>query len=245
MYKIGNVGHQQRELRFPLGILHCHSLPPACWERGAKALIPIGSLYRECRKQVGDSTQCLHISLDVASWRSAYAPFPPRKHCWPLVQVLESLLSINHWHRPAKIGAIWADRVAHICQRHWVGHMSLAMFYFFLACVLQKRVAQCVGTSCREVHLRKASCSMSLKLRERQSCCNCEQCAKAEPKISSTSAWDRSTVCSCWQLAQAAEPILLKSVGKASATMPASRKQQSGKHRFGCAASGSGMPKLM
>ena len=150
MYKIGNVGHQQRELRFFLGILHCHSLPPACWERGAKALIPIGSLYRECRKQVGDSTQCLHISLDVASWRSAYAPFPPRKHCWPLVQVLESLLSINHWHRPAKIGAIWADRVAHICQRHWVGHMSLAMFYFFLACILlevacnlQKRVAPC------------------------------------------------------------------------------------------------------
>ena len=37
---------------------------------------------------------------------------------------------------------------------------------------------------------------MILKLRERQSCCNCEQCAKAEPKISSTSAWDRSTVCS-------------------------------------------------
>ena len=32
-----------------------------------------------------------------------------------------------------------------------------------------------------------------------------------------------------------AEPIL-KSVGKASATMPASRKQQSGKHPFGCAA---------
>ena len=116
---MGNVGHQQRELRFPLGILHCHSLPPACWERGAKALIPVGSLYRECREQVGDSTQCLHISLDVASWRSAYAPFPPRKHCWPLVQVLESLLSIDHWHRPAKIGAIWADRVAHICQRHW------------------------------------------------------------------------------------------------------------------------------
>ena len=26
-----------RELRFPLDILHCHSLPPACWKRGAKA----------------------------------------------------------------------------------------------------------------------------------------------------------------------------------------------------------------
>ena len=55
-YKIGNVGHQQRELRFPLGILHCHFLPPACWERGAKALIPIGSLYCEWRKEVGDPT---------------------------------------------------------------------------------------------------------------------------------------------------------------------------------------------
>ena len=54
--EIGNVGHQQRELRFPLGILHCHSLPPACWERGAKALIPIGSLYCEWRKEVGDPT---------------------------------------------------------------------------------------------------------------------------------------------------------------------------------------------
>ena len=188
----------------------------------------------------------MRISLAVACWRCAYPPFPLRKHCWSLVQVLESLLSIDHWHRPAKLGAIRTSRVTHICQ----GHMSFAMFCFFFVCILlesayclQQRMAPCkagVETSCREVHLRKASCSMILKLRERQSCCNCEQCAKAEPKISSTSAWDRSTVCSCWQLAQAAEPILLKSVGKASATMPASRKQQSGKHRFGCAASGSG-----
>ena len=37
-----------------LGILHCHSPPPACWKRGAKALIPIGSLCRECRKQIGE-----------------------------------------------------------------------------------------------------------------------------------------------------------------------------------------------
>ena len=42
----------KRELRFPLGILHCHSLPPACWEREAKALIPTGSLYCEWRKEV-------------------------------------------------------------------------------------------------------------------------------------------------------------------------------------------------
>ena len=54
-----------------------------------------------------------------------------------------------------------------------------------------------------------------------------------------------NSFCNCWQLAQAAEPFLLKSVSKASATMPASRKQQSGKHPFGCAASGSSMPKLM
>ena len=39
--KIGNVGHQQRELRFRLGILHCHSLPPACWERGARLSFPL------------------------------------------------------------------------------------------------------------------------------------------------------------------------------------------------------------
>ena len=84
------------------------------------------------------------------SWWSAYAPFPPRKHCWPLVQVPESLLSIDHWHRPAKLGAIRAGRVAHICQKHWVGHVSLAMFCFFLVCVLleiarnlQRRIAPC------------------------------------------------------------------------------------------------------
>ena len=139
------------------------------------------------------------------------------------MQVVESLLSINHWHRLAKIGAIWADRVAHICQRHLVGHVPRHVLLFpclriARSCVqpAKARRAMCsrdgVETSCGEVHLRKASCSMILKLRERQSCCNCEQCAKAEPKISSTSAWDRSTVCSCWQLAQAAEPVLLKSV---------------------------------
>ena len=39
--KIGNAGHQQRELRFRLGILHCHSLPTACWERGARLSFPL------------------------------------------------------------------------------------------------------------------------------------------------------------------------------------------------------------
>ena len=91
-----------------------------------------------------------------------------------MVQVLESLLSIDHWHRPAKLGAIRTGRVTHICQRHWVGHMSLAMFCFFfvcilleLACYLQKRIAPCkagVETSCREVHLRKASYAVILSL---------------------------------------------------------------------------------
>ena len=163
----------------------------------------------------------MHFSLAVASWRCAYTPFPLRKHCWSLVPVLESLLSIDHWHRPAKLGAIRTSRVAHICQ----GHMSFAMFCFFfvcilleIACYLQKRMAPCkagVEASCREVHLRKASYAVILSL-------------------------GRINSLSCWRLAQAVEPILLKSVGKASATMPASRKQQSGKHRFGCAASGSG-----
>ena len=44
------------KLRFPLGILHCHSLPPACLERGAEALIPIGSQSCEWREEVGDPT---------------------------------------------------------------------------------------------------------------------------------------------------------------------------------------------
>ena len=163
----------------------------------------------------------MHISLAVAYWRCAYPPFPLRKHCWSLVQVLESLLSIDHWHRPAKLGAIRTSRVTHFCQ----GHMSFAMFCFVFVCIsleiayyLQKRMAPCkagVQTSCREVHLRKASYAVILSL-------------------------ERINCLSCWRLAQAVEPILLKSVGKASATMPAFRKQQSGKHRFGCAASGSG-----
>ena len=75
-------------------------------------------------------------------------------------------------------------------------------------------------TSCSEVHLRKASCSMMRKFREGLSCCGCEQCAKVEPKISMTSVWDKSTVCSCWQLTHAAVPILLKSDGRQSATTP-------------------------
>ena len=69
--------------------------------------------------------------------------------------------------------------------------------------------------------------SMMRKFRERLSCCSCEQCAKVEPKISMTSVWDKSTVCSCWQLTHAAVPVLLKSDGRWSATTPASKKQQS------------------
>ena len=69
-----------------------------------------------------------------------------------------------------------------------------------------------VEASCSEVHLRKASYAVILSL-------------------------GRINSLSCWRLAQAVEPILLKSVGKASVTMPASRKQQSGKHRFGWASS--------
>ena len=80
-----------------------------------------------------------------------------------------------------------------------------------------RHVKQEVETSCREVHLRKASYAVILSL----------------GRINSLQLLAART--------QAVEPILLKSVGKASATMLASRKQQSGKHRFGCAASGSGI----
>ena len=65
-------------------------------------------------------------------------------------------------------------------------------------------------TSCREVHLRKASYSVILSLGQINSLQSLAACTGGEP-------------------------ILLKSVGKASATMPASRKQQFGKHRcFDC-----------
>ena len=78
-------------------------------------------------KEIGNPAWCLHFSLAVASWLF-FPPFPLRKHCWSLVQVLESLLSIDHWHRPAKLRALRTSRVTHICQ----GHMSFAMFLLFL-----------------------------------------------------------------------------------------------------------------
>ena len=87
-------------------------------------------------------------------------------------------------------------------------------------------------TSCSEVHLRKASCSMIRKFRGRLSCCSCEQYAKVEPKISMTSVWDKSTVCSCWQLTHAADPILLN---LAAGIARQCRLPGSSKHRFGYA----------
>ena len=48
---------------------------------------------------------------------------------------------------------------------------------------------------------------------------------------------DRSTICNCWQRAQAAGPTQMKSGGRESETIPASRKQHSGKHLFGFAGS--------
>ena len=142
LYKIGNVGHQQRELRFPLHILHCHSPPPACWEREAKALIPLDC---EWRTEVGDPTQCLRFSLAVASWRCAYAPFPLRKHCWSLVQVLESLLSIDHWHRPAKLGAI---ELPTFVKGIGSGICPSPCFAFSLFACCSKLRATCKSASC-------------------------------------------------------------------------------------------------
>ena len=75
--KIGNVGHQQRELRFPLDIHHCHSQPPACSERRAEALTPIGSQQSEWRKEVG---QCLRILLAALCCQSACPPFQSQVH---------------------------------------------------------------------------------------------------------------------------------------------------------------------
>ena len=55
---------------------------------------------------------------------------------------------------------------------------------------------------------------MIRKFRESLRCCNCEQCAKVEPSVSVMSVRDRSTICSCWQRAQAAGPTQLKSGGR-------------------------------
>ena len=177
---------------------HCKNCFVAC-KAGVKQV-----RHCEWRKEIGNPTQCLHISLAAAYWRCAH-PFRLQKHCWSLVQVLESLLSLDHWHRPAKLGAMRTGRVTHI-----FGNVSFAMFCFFFVCILleiachlQKRMAPCkagVETSCREVHLRKASYAVILSM-------------------------GRINSLSCWRLAQAVKPVLLKSVGKASATMPASRKQ--------------------
>ena len=158
----------------------------------------------------------------------------------------EDLSSAGEWHHPSQqalfvcfcLSTDFAGQespsLAH-APRHV--HMYLAMFCFSLLTNCSKlRATRCMGgmqTSWSKVLLRKASCSMICKFWGRLSCSTCEQHAKVEPKSSMTHFWDKSTVCSCWQLMHAAVPILLKSDGRKSATMSASRKQQSGKFRFG------------
>ena len=135
MYKIGNVGHQQRELRFPLDILHRHYLPPAVEERRTKALAPIGSLRSEWQEEVmvllGVCTFFLpympgnHPFLELESWflallttHVALAPLLPRKHYWSLALGLDSLLAKDRLHHSASLEATWACRSARICQKH-------------------------------------------------------------------------------------------------------------------------------
>ena len=81
------------------------------------------------------SAWCLRIFLAVYAWKSpfpsarklrlalltanvALAPFLPRKHCWPVVQDLESLLARDRLHQSARLEATWACRNARICQKH-------------------------------------------------------------------------------------------------------------------------------
>ena len=101
----------------------------------------------------------------------------------------------------------------------FVKGMSFAMFCFFfvcillkIACYLQKRMAPCkagVEASCREVHLRKASYAVILSLE----------------RINSLQLLAART-------GGGAHPVEV--CRQASATMPASRKQQSRKHWFVC-----------
>ena len=88
-----------------------------------------------------------------------------------------------------------------------------------------------VCTSRSEVHFRKASRPILRSLLERLSCCKCEQCAKVDPKISLISVRERSTNCTRAQRSQTAGPIQVKYDGRESETIPASKKQHSGRHR--------------
>ena len=120
--KFGNVGRQQRELRFPLGILHCHALPPACWEREAKALIPTGSLYCERRKGVLLSV-CAFPLPYLASGVSIHHS---RSKC--IVGFCRSgePSPIALWHLSTALGVAWARQVTLLGQ----GHMSFNVLLF-------------------------------------------------------------------------------------------------------------------
>ena len=99
-------------------------------------------------------------------------------------------------------------------------------------------------TSRSDAQFKKASRPMRRSLMARLSCSNCEQCAKVDPKISLITARERSTVCSRLQSSHAAGPIQLKSAGRCNETIPASRKQHSGRQRFKFAGSYSVFSKL-
>ena len=75
-----------------------------------------------------------------------------------------------------------------------------------------------------EVHLKKASRQMRLKVLANLMCCSWEQRAKVPPKISLMSVCEMSTVCSLSQCSHAAGPIQLKSADRVSASSPASEK---------------------
>ena len=82
-------------------------------------------------------------------------------------------------------------------------------------------------TSRNEMHFRKASRPIRRSLLARLSCSKCEQCAKADPKISLRSARERSTRCNRLQFSQAAGPIQVKSGGRSNRTIPTPRKHPS------------------
>ena len=151
------------------------------------------------------------------------------------MQVLAKLLIENHQPTPhyrcvcsvGEGGSTLVCQIDCICQRHWSQRMALSMSFFFLvygsckvACVLQVLVEQCTATlgggctSRSEVHFRKASRPILRSFLARLRCCNCEQCAKVDPKISLIPVRERSTSCSRVQCSQAAGPIHVKSGGR-------------------------------
>ena len=199
-------------------ILYCHSLPPACWKRGF--------LLAHC---IANGEKRLATLLSVCTFNLPWLPGGVLMHhsgcesiagLWcrfSIDQITGIGLQTSVPFGLVELPTFVKGIGSDICPSPCFAFSLLLE----LACYLQKRIAPCkagVETLC-EVHLRKTSFAVILSLGRINS-------------LQLLAARTGGRVC----------PVEVCRQG--SATMSASRKQQSGKHRFGCAASG-WHPKLM